>query len=126
MGCYTDSLRIKAVCLCCKPYHGAESSYHQANTSLKAKFGLVKNWHLYFCLVDMSHPQPRSSAPSARMRAQGHIMKPLRNKDDKFIKMTEEWNATALGRTGTNGTYMQLSCVHFPWPLHMSMQPSPM
>lgn len=73
-----------------KPYHGAEASGHQANTSPKAKSGPVKNWCTLFCLVDMSHLQPRSSAPSTRTRAQGHSVKPLGNKDDIF------WEAPGL------------------------------
>lgn len=73
-----------------KPYHGAEASGHQANTSPKAKSGLGKNWRISSCLVDVSHLQPRSSAPSARTRAQGRSMKPLGNKDDIF------WEAPGL------------------------------
>lgn len=72
-----------------KPYHGAEGSDHQDNTSQKAKSGLVKNWHTS-CLVDMSHLQPRFSAPSTRLRAHERGMKSLGNKENIF------WEAPGL------------------------------
>ena len=215
-----------------KPYRIAEAPGHRANTSPRAKSGLVKNWCISICLVDVSHlqPRPRSSAPSVGIRAWGHSMKLLRNKDDIFweapglyvpggvcklkgipsayplgreprcstgnsrgnvlllrngpaaspttCEQAEVWQTQPLhlpfpllfafpsgpsallsfnskihlafknciqvspasslkwwrssemlqcwAGQGTSCTYTQLSCVHFPWPLHMSMQPSPM
>lgn len=80
VGCYTDSLRIKPVCLHQQTLPWSRdirpSSQHQS----QGKSGLVKNWHAAFCLMDTSHPQPRYSALSARKRPQGHGMKPLGNK----------------------------------------------
>lgn len=52
----------------------ANSSGHQANTSSKAKIGLVKSWHIFFHLARVPLPAlelQQGWASSSRMRAKG-------------------------------------------------------